>query len=254
VVTIDDQRRLSVRRMFSVLVVAGLFFAGVGCSSGSSPTADSSAGTESVTTDDTGNTGDTGDTADTGDTDTGDTDTGDRSLADQLLTEEDLPSGWKAGEVTTGDSGDSDTDSSDTPECLKPFDAVADPVDKAQVELRYGSTEIPTLSEDLGDFGNTAESTFAELDRSLGDCTDITITDDTGGVVTGSIEPLDIGEQGDQSTAYTMSLEQSGTKVGLNLALVRKGDLLAFFVWADLGTPDKQDFEDAVTAGVDHIA
>lgn len=164
-------------------------------------------------------------------------------LKAQLLTVAGMPSGW-AVDNSSDDSGGG------APPCVKNLKSSTDAPAKAQADFVKGS-DIPTFSQQIGYFGTPATATekFSIIKATLDACKDLSFTSD-GHHFKGTIGAMSFPKLGDRSGAWSITESAEGVDVGIYVVFVQKGAEIEDLLYADLGTPDLDEYTTLVNAAV----
>lgn len=156
-----------------------------------------------------------------------------------LLTVDQMPSGWSVNNTVTPHSAN----------------CYADPLLKVP-QITYGTVAFvqggtaPELVEDIGSYDSPAAA-FASIKSTMDGCTSFTETANTLSV-TGSMGAMSAPTYGDQSTAYTATLNEAADGITLEQGIViaRKGAYIVALALGDLGSVDTDQLKEFMTTAL----
>jgi hypothetical protein len=172
----------------------------------------------------------------------------DASLAPALLTLADLPAGWTSTDNASSDNSaslfDSSSGSSSTDLCGN------DRLDDGLI----GQNSTGFMPADLADGlrilvdgvaryqPGKAKAAMDGFQQALKACSGTTTqADDSGATTTLTVAALDLPALGDQAAGFHVAAQSTPFGLGLEIAVVRRGDLLAVVADFDLGDDVPQD-------------
>jgi hypothetical protein len=153
-------------------------------------------------------------------------------LKAEALSISDMPTGWSV-DNSSGSSGSG-------PDCLKPLQHPAASLERASASFQNG--DLPNMDESLAYYATgEARNAYLRYVATLAACRQVTFKV-SGHTLSGSMGEMSFPSVGDESRAYqiNMSTSVSGVdfSVGIDVVVVRKGNVAMDLVLVDLGTPD----------------
>lgn len=155
------------------------------------------------------------------------------NLSRMLLTVRDMPTGWS---VDNSPSGSSDVG------CLSHLTPIGvKKTASAKVAFTLNG-QFQELTEGLVTYASPAGKVFEKAVSTLDGCKTLSGTSD-GHKVTGSVGAMSFPRVGDQSAAWSVTLELEGFTAGVDVLIVRKGPVLAVLAAESFGSPDIAQFQ-----------
>ena len=159
-------------------------------------------------------------------------------VSQYLLTIGDFPTGWSVDNSQASNSSGCYT---------RPLEQVPS-LSYAKANFAKGGG-LPELAQELGHY-SSGPSAFSTITTTLNNCKSFTTTAADGTSAKGTLGAMSFPSSGDQSAAYTATLDIEGFNVNQGLVIVRKGNYLTLIALGDIGSLDSATLQQYVTKAV----